>query len=101
MNAFFTVCQIFYWTGIFPKALEFPTVSISNNNIDFSNVKLDTDLIMCPTEASKKELSQLEKENIANGYGFSTGYNKDILEKYIIYDEDKGNNFISNNFITF
>ena len=102
MNAFFTVCQIFYWTGIFPKACEYPEKSKLTENVDKSNLKLnlDCDHSTLPTYTPEKQLTKSEKESIANKYGFSTGYINPISDDYIIYNKDN-NNFSENSFINF
>lgn len=100
MNAFFTVCQIFYWSGIFSKAWEYPEKSIKNTDISNLKLNLDCNHDLLPTYTSEKELTKSEKESIANKYGFSTGYVNPVSDDFIIYNKDN-DNFSENSFINF
>lgn len=99
MSAFFTVCQIFYWSGIFPKALEYPEKLTKDTDISNLKLNLDYDHSKLPIYTPEKELTKSEKESIANKYGFSTGYIDTMSNSFIVYDTD--NNFSKNSFINF
>lgn len=97
---FFNVCQIFYLTGIFPKAWEYPEkIKLDKQHNDISNFKLNlnNDISDLPVYTTKKDLTRSEQESIANKYGFSTGYFNHTSNKFVTYDDEQSDN----NFVTF